>query len=192
MRPPNQLIPILAGERDSLAVSQLYPNLFPFLETSREKVGAAIRYDSINLSQQQQQRQRIATKPEKQRVHDPLISRAPTPCPPGDPAEPRSPPRRGRPRVLGPPPPHSTVPTESRCRRLSRPNPVSRGPTEPSATPPAQPPANVCLMLPLTFRFRTSPAARAYRRRPGWPTFHPPRQAPLNSLRRGAVCGPPR
>ena len=47
MRPPNQLIPILAGERDSLAVSQLYPNLFPFLETSREKVGAAIRYDSI-------------------------------------------------------------------------------------------------------------------------------------------------
>ena len=93
MRPPNQLIPILACERDSLAVCQFYPNLFPLLETSRERVGAAIRYDSTNLSQQQQQRQRITTKPEKQRVHDPLISRAPTTCPPSDPAEPRSPPQ---------------------------------------------------------------------------------------------------
>ena len=140
MRPPNQLIPILACERDSLAVCQFYPNLFPLLETSRERVGAAIRYDSTNRSQQQQQRQRITTKPEKQRVHDPLISRAPTTCPPSDPAEPRSPPRRGRPRVLGPPPPHSTVPTGSRYRRLSRPNPVSRGPTWPSATPRSPPP----------------------------------------------------
>ena len=154
-------MPGLASERDSLAVSQFIPPSLSILGNFQRK-GLGPLFNAINLSQQQQQRQRIATKPEKQRVHDPLISRAPTPCPPGDPAEPRSPPRRGRPRVLGPPPPHSTVPTESRCRRLSRPNPVSRGPTEPSATPPAQPPANVRLMLPLTFRFRTSPAARAY------------------------------
>ena len=191
MRPPNQLIPILAGERDSLAVSQLYPNLFPFLKTSREKVGAAIRYDSIifhnnnNTGNESRRSRRNSASTTRSSVEPrPRVRRATL-------QSHAAPPDAGGPGCLALRRP-TRLSTESRCRRLSRPHPVSRGTTEPSATPPAKPPANACLVLPLTFRFRTSPAARAYRRRPGWPTFHPPRQAPLNSLRRGAVCGPPR